>query len=128
MLDDDRFQTLSVLGFLFRRLGLNAKALRLYRALALLRPEDPATLASGAAAAIDEGEAQEALSLLDRLADLEKPGSFLGSSLLGGEITAGSPILWLLRAKALWALKREPEAQVAVNNYLKSLAKETEAK
>jgi tetratricopeptide (TPR) repeat protein len=129
MLDDDQFQTLSVLGFLFRRLGLYDKAGRLYRALLALRPDDPAVLAAAAAAAVAAGEAAAALGFLDRLAHLSPTESRAWPSLFDADRTgAGSPILWLLKAKALAALGRSDEAQAAVQNYLSDLADEAKAR
>jgi tetratricopeptide (TPR) repeat protein len=110
-LDDDQFQALKVLGFLFRRLGLHDKARRLYLALLALRPDDPDLLAPAAAAALGGGRADEALGLLDRL-----------------EAAGGSPdpdlalAADLLRARAMAALDRPDEARAAAGRYLGRLA------
>jgi tetratricopeptide (TPR) repeat protein len=110
-LDEDQFRALLVLGFLFRRLGLNDKARRLYRALLALRPDHPDLLAPAAAAALGDGRGDEALSLLDRL---EAAG---GSVDLERRLASN-----LLRAQALAALDRPEEARVAAHRYLEGLA------
>ncbi|MDR2366682.1 MAG: hypothetical protein LBF58_01010 [Deltaproteobacteria bacterium] len=107
MLDEDQFQTLLVLGFLFRRLGLVEKAGRLYQVLIAIRPDDRSVLTPAAAAALDEGRAEEALEFLDRFDDGWP-----------GEATA---VNYLIRAKALSALHRDLEASRAIGEYLKRI-------
>ncbi|MDR2387528.1 MAG: hypothetical protein LBE80_08105 [Deltaproteobacteria bacterium] len=108
MLDEEQFQTLLVLGFLFRRLGLYEKAARLYRVLIAMRPDDGSVLSPAAASALDEGRPEEALEFLDRFDD-------------GWPGQAG-PVNYLIRAKALAALGKNLEASAAISEYLKGLA------
>ena len=102
MISDDQFRTLMVLGFLFRRLGLDDKAWRLYEALSALRPDDPSLLAPAAAAALGTERPREALERLDRLAGSQAPEA----------------AHWLMRAQALSALGREGEAREAAKRCL----------
>jgi hypothetical protein len=110
MLDEDKFQTMMVLGFLFRRLGMSGKAAELYRALLADRPDDPAPLAPLAAADLAEGRAGEALGLLDRL-EAGGPGNLPAAH-------------WLMRAKALAALGRDGESSAMVKRFIEVRAAE----
>ncbi|MDR2441944.1 MAG: hypothetical protein LBE31_00295 [Deltaproteobacteria bacterium] len=110
MLDDDQFKTLLVLGFLFRKLGLDDKASRLYQTLLALRPDDPSLLAPAAAAALAEGRGEDSLDLLERL---EASGS-----------QNFQPVHWLIRAKAYAALERPEEAHKAALKYIEGLPNE----
>ncbi|MDR2302066.1 MAG: hypothetical protein LBF38_08520 [Deltaproteobacteria bacterium] len=107
MLDDEQFQTLLVLGFLFRRLGLVDKACRLYRVLIAIRPDDRSVLTPAAAAALEEGRPEDALEFLDRFDD-GWPGE-------------AAAVNYLIRAKALAALDKNLEASAAVKEYLKRI-------
>jgi tetratricopeptide (TPR) repeat protein len=108
MLDRDQVATLTVLGFLFRRLGRPDKAGRLYGALLAFNPKDRDVLAPAAAAALDDGRPEEALALLDQLDVADE---------------ALKPILSLLRAQALSRLDRPEEASAAALAYLDGLKK-----
>jgi Flp pilus assembly protein TadD len=102
-LDQNQMTSLKVLGFLYQRLGFFDRAARLFRALFALSPEDAEVVRNLAAALIEEDDAEEALRLLDA------PSR---------HTDAPDPALLLLKARALWRLKRNEEAFAVMNTYL----------
>ena len=102
-------KTLSVLAFLFFRLGREDRAKRVYAALAELSEpgsSDYRFAMSGlAAVAVELGDGQEALAHVKE--------AMKGAPLSSREVT-----LHLLKAQALWLQDRKEEAQVARDEYL----------
>ena len=111
----DERRTLSVLAFLFLRMGAAERAARLYEALLALideaRQEDETgslarerrlALAGLATARLDAGAAPEALGLLGSRAAL----------------STREAALHLLKAQILWALDRKTEAHAARDRFL----------
>jgi predicted Zn-dependent protease len=99
----DQTISLKVLGFLYLRLGFSDRAARLFRALLALSPEDAEVTQSLAAALLENGNAEEALRLLE-------------TSPLRADLP--NPVPLLLKAQALWRLQRNEEAFAAMNAYL----------
>lgn len=104
-LNEGQWCALSVLGYMWLRLGNFPRAERVFRALAAVRPDDLKTSASLAAALLSQERPGDALEVVERL-------------LAGRAPAAGEGYLWLLKAKALWRLDRRDEAASAVRNYL----------
>ena len=102
-------KTLSVLAFLFFRMGMEDRAKRVYAALAEL--SEPASsdyrfaMSGLAAVAVEMGDGQEALAHVKE--------AMKGAPLSSREVT-----LHLLKAQALWLQDRKEEAQVARDEYL----------
>ena len=108
-LDEGQWTALSVLGFLYLRLGDWERAERLWKALAAIRPGDESALASLAAAALGRGDWAAALERLER-------------------IPAGAgDHLRLMKAQALWNLGRNGEAEAAAAEYLAAVSAPGEA-
>lgn len=118
----DERRTLSVLAFLFLRMGAAERAARLYEALLALideaRQEDETgslarerrlALAGLAAARLDAGAAPEALASIDEALGL------LGSL---AALSTREAALHLLKAQILWALDRKTEAHAARDRFL----------
>ncbi len=108
-LDDGQWTALSVLGFLYLRLGDWERAERLFKALAAIRPGDGTGAASLAAAALGRGDWAAALEYLDR------PEAGVGSHLR------------LMTAQALRGLGRAGEAEAVMAEYLAAASAPGEA-
>jgi tetratricopeptide (TPR) repeat protein len=109
MLEEDQVTTLKILGFLLRRLGRTDKALRLYQALLADSPGDLTVLAPAAASALEAGQPQQALDMLDRLRDGQDTDNLSNDSL---------EALGLLKAQALYRLGRLDEASALATAWL----------
>ncbi len=105
----DERKTLSVLAFLFLRMGLDARAKRVYEALAELSPEqsrDAAFAQLGVAAvSIETGDGKEALKALDK-------------AVKNSPLVRQHAVWHLFKAQALWLEGRKDEAQVARDEFL----------
>jgi predicted Zn-dependent protease len=97
-LNAGQWTALSVLGFLYLRLGHWDRAERLFKALAALRPGDVQTAASLAAAALGRGDWAAALERVEKI-------------LAGRAPAASDTYLHLMKAQALWRLGRTGEAE-----------------
>ncbi len=109
-LTQEQRNTLSILGYLYYRMGRLDNAATVFAALDRLAPAgmDAITrraLATLAAIETDRGNGEKALQLLHRVMD----GQILSTRLAA---------LHLLRARALWQQGRRDEARSAVNEYL----------
>jgi tetratricopeptide (TPR) repeat protein len=104
--------SLKVLGFLYLRLGFFDRATRLFRALSALLPEDAEAALSLAAALLENGDAAEALSLLDAPSLADDPAGLAASGNRAG------PAFLLLKARALWRLQKNEEALAVMDRYL----------
>lgn len=93
---------LYLLAFVQLRHARPAKAASLLKALDLIEPNQPRTLLALALAQVRSGEAAAGLQTLDRLRQQ-------------GHASAGSH---LVRSQALWALRRHPEASMAIRAFL----------
>ena len=105
-LTQEQRNTLSILGYLYYRMGRLDNAATVFAALDKLAPEGMDAISRRAAATLaaietDRGNAEKALQLLHRVMD----GQTLST-------------LHLLRARALWQQGRKDEARAAVNEYL----------
>lgn len=110
-LAQDQRATLSILGYLFYRMGRLDSAAKVFAALIALAPAEAddettrracATLAS---IEVERGRGQEALPLLRRVTE-------------GRVLPSREAVLHLLRARALWQQERREEARAAVDDYL----------
>ena len=103
ILNPAQVTSLKVLGFLYLRLGAFDRAGRLFQALARLFPEDAEIAKSLAAAELETGHAERALSLLSAppLAEL-----------------TSDPALLLLKARAHWRLEQNEAAFAVMDVYL----------
>ena len=108
-LTKDETTTLSVLAFLFFRMGMPARARRVYEALAELSPKGTGDYrfakAGLAAVEIELGNGPQALKHLS--------GAFTGRPLSSRDAT-----LYLLKAQALWMSGRQEEGQAARDEFL----------
>lgn len=109
-LTQEQRNTLSILGYLYYRMGRLDNAATVFAALDKLAPEsmDAVTrraVATLAAIETDRGNAEKALQLLHRV-------------MAGQTLSTRLAALHLLRARALWQLGRKDEARSAVNEYL----------
>lgn len=109
----DECAALSVLAFLYYRLGWTERALRTYRALGAAAPEGPEGLdarrtafAGQAACALELGDAKGALR-------------FAKDAFAAGALSTRAAALHLLRAQALWHEGRAEEARAALDEYLR---------
>ena len=103
-LTQEQRNTLSILGYLYYRMGRLDNAATVFAALDKLAPEGRAA-ATLAAIETDRGNAEKALQLLHRVMD-------------GQTLSTRHAALHLLRARALWQQGRKDEARAAVNEYL----------
>ena len=99
-LTQEQRNTLSILGYLYYRMGRLDNAATVFAALDKLAPEGMDAISRRAAATLaaietDRGNAEKALQLLHRVMDGQT-----------------------LRARALWQQGRKDEARAAVNEYL----------
>jgi Flp pilus assembly protein TadD len=106
-LDQDQLVSLKVLGFLYLRLGFFDRASRLFRALFSLSPGDAEVARNLAASVLEAGHPEEALDILDA-----------PPLRAGPEVSAADPVLLLLKARALWRLDKNAEAQGVMDAYL----------
>ncbi len=103
-------RTLSVLGYLYLRMGRHESARRTFAAIAALLPDDAPKAEVSlvyrnlAAVAMAEGDGAAALDHLHKALD-------------GMVLTSADAALHLLRAQALWQQGRHDEAQGAVETY-----------
>ncbi len=109
-LSSEQRTTLSILGYLYYRMGRIDSAVTVFAALAAQAPEpaDAVTLralATLAAIETERGNGEKALQLLHRVMD-------------GRTLSTRHAALHLLRARALWQQGRKDEARAAVNEYL----------
>ena len=108
-LTEDEKKTLSVLGFLFFRLGMEDRARRFYETIAELSapgtPDFRFAKAGLAAAALEAGDAETALKEMR-------------DALAGGPLSTRDATLHWLRSRALWALGRKEEARAARETFL----------
>jgi hypothetical protein len=105
-LETEQIISLKVLGFLYLRLGFFTRAARLFQALFALLPGDTGVARSLVAALLEEGNAGEALALLD------------APPLRTDLTTSADPLLLLLKARSLWQLQRNEEARAMMDVYL----------
>ena len=109
-LTKDERTTLSVLAFLFYRMGLEDRARRVYEALAELSEAGTAdrrfACAGLAAVAIESGDGPEALVRIRE-------------ALSGGPLSSRDAALHLLQAQAFWLEGRQDEARAARDEYLR---------
>ena len=108
-LTEDEKKTLSVLAFLFFRLGMEDRARRFYETIAELSapgtPDFRFAKAGLAAAALEAGDAETALKEMR-------------DALAGGPLSTRDATLHWLRSRALWALGRKEEARAARETFL----------
>ena len=109
-LTQEQRNTLSILGYLYYRMGRLDNAATVFAALDKLAPEGMDAISRRAAATLaaietDRGNAEKALQLLHRVMD-------------GQTLSIRHAALHLLRARALWQQGRKDEARAAVNEYL----------
>ena len=109
-LTQEQRNTLSILGYLYYRMGRLDNAATVFAALDKLAPEGMDAISRRAAATLaaietDRGNAEKALQLLPRVMD-------------GQPLSTRHAALHLLRARALWQQGRKDEARAAVNEYL----------
>lgn len=102
MIPADEKSALTLLAWFYMKQGFPVRASRLYRALALIEPEDPAHGRGLAVAHLAAGNAEGALAALDQLA-------------LRGAIDGP---YHAVRARALAALGRTAEAAAAMRAYV----------
>lgn len=100
--EQDSVELLKGLGELYRRSGQSQRALVMLLIAVQLAPADTGLLRNLVMAFTDSGQADRALSALDRLHEYE------------GE----SPGLLLLRSRALWSGGRKDEARQCFKSYL----------
>ena len=109
ILTEDEKKTLSVLAFLFFRLGMEDRARRFYETIAELSapgtPDFRFAKAGLAAAALEAGDAETALREVRE-------------ALAGGPLSTRDATLHWLRSRALWALGRKEEARAARETFL----------
>ena len=109
-LSPEQRTTLSVLGYLYYRMGRLDSAAAVFSALTAQAPEpaDAVTrrsFATLAAIETERGNGEKALQLLHKAMD-------------GRTLSTRNAALHLLRARALWQQGRRDEALAAVNDYL----------
>lgn len=108
-LTEDEKKTLSVLAFLFFRMGMEDRARRFYETIAELStpgtPDFRFAKAGLAAAALEAGDAETALREVRE-------------ALAGGPLSTRDATLHWLRSRALWALGRKEEAGAARETFL----------
>lgn len=108
-LTEDEKKTLSVLAFLFFRMGMEDRARRFYETIAELStpgtPDFRFAKAGLAAAALEAGDAETALREVRE-------------ALAGGPLSTRDATLHWLRSRALWALGRKEEARDARETFL----------
>lgn len=108
-LTEDEKKTLSVLAFLFFRMGMEDRARRFYETIAELStpgtPDFRFAKAGLAAAALEAGDAETALREVRE-------------ALAGGPFSTRDATLHWLRSRALWALGRKEEARAARETFL----------
>ena len=108
-LTEDEKKTLSVLAFLFSRMGMEDRARRFYETIAELStpgtPDFRFAKAGLAAAALEAGDAETALREVRE-------------ALAGGPLSTRDATLHWLRSRALWALGRKEEARAARETFL----------
>lgn len=115
----DERKTLSVLAFLFLRMGMDERARGIYEALAeLSAPESSDWRFAHAGVAAVELELGNARAALEHLKQAIK----------SGPLSTKEAALHLLKAQALWQMGRRDEAQLARDEYLRLTAASREAK
>ena len=102
-LTEAELNSLRLLGFLYLRLGLAARAVRLFQALAALVPQDVQIALSLAAAHLEDERPETALAVLER------------PPLAGAQ---EEPAARLLKAQSLWRLERREEASALMDRHL----------
>lgn len=109
-LTDNEKKTLSVLAFLFFRMGMEERARRFYEVLAELSSEGSSdrrfALAGLAAVSLESGDAESALRNIREAISM-------------GPISTRDATMYLLLSRSLWALDRKDEALVARDEFLR---------
>ena len=107
-LTKEQRRTLHVLAYMMLRMGQQARAGRIYAALAALAPQtepDRQALAGLAALAIEAGQGAKALEYL--------------RVVMGGRaLSSRHAVFHLMKAQALWLEGRREEARAALDEYL----------
>lgn len=110
-LTPDEKTALSVLAFLFFRMGMDEKALRVYEALSELSEAGSAdrrfAKAGEAALLIESGQGEAALAALREALPVS-----------AGAVSTKDAGLLLLKARALWLADRKAEAEAVRDEYL----------
>ena len=107
-LNEQQRRTLHVLAYMMLRMGQEARAGRIYAALAALAPEqgpDRLALEGLAALAISRGNGAKALE-------------YLRGARGGRVLSSRQAVLHLMKAQALWLEGRREEARAALDEYL----------
>lgn len=112
-INQDERRTLSVLAFLFFRMGMDERARGIYEALAELSAPNSSDWRFAHA-----GMAAVELELGRGRASLEH----LKKAIQGGPLATKEAALYLLKAQALWQMGRRDEAQLARDEYLRLAA------
>ena len=107
-LGKEQQRTLHVLAYMMLRMRQQARAGRIYAALAALAPQDEPdrlALAGMAALAIEEGQGAKALE-------------YLRTAMGGRVLSSRHAVLHLMKAQALWLEGRREEARASLDEYL----------
>lgn len=107
-LNNDQTKSLHVLAYMLFRMGQEARARKIYAALASIAPEgrpDRNALTGLAAIAISKGEGGKALE-------------YLRSAMEGTALSSRRSALLLMKAQALWLEGRTAEAEAARDEFL----------
>ncbi|MBO5658642.1 MAG: hypothetical protein J6S08_04320 [Duodenibacillus sp.] len=109
LITDQERKTLSVLAFLFYRMGMEERAKRVYAALAELSEPGSSdyrfAMAGLAAVAVELGDGDEAFARVKE-------------AMKGGPLSSRDVTLHLIKGQALWLQGRKEEAQAARDEYL----------
>jgi type III secretion protein Y len=112
----DTAELLHALGYLYAHHGQTQRGLVLLLIAARIAPSDTGVLRTLAYALMEDGYGQRALAVIDRLAGLERLDS-------GGRLDAerkSSPMLQLLRSRALWVSGDKIEARRCFREYVEN--------
>lgn len=108
-LTQDERTALSVLAFLFFRMGMDNRARRVYEAMAELSEPGSSdrrfAMAGVAAVSVESGDGEAALAALRE-------------AMANGALSTKEASLYLLKARALWLLDRKTEAEAARDRFL----------
>jgi type III secretion protein Y len=103
--ESDTTELLRSLGYLYAHHGQAERGLVLLLIAARIAPSDVGVLRTLAFALIEDGYGERALAVIDRLASLEPDAS---------------PMLQLLRSRALWAIGDKIEARRCFRSYVEA--------
>ena len=110
IINNDERKTLSVLAFLFFRMGMEERSKRIYEALAELSAPGSSdwrfAQAGMAAIEVEAGRGAEALG-------------HLKAAMEGGPLSTKDAALHLLKSQALWQQGRKAEAEAARDEFLR---------